>query len=190
MERLRGGRTCAWLPRKSTLRSAVNLSLTMKMFLADSTLGWRIGVDFAFAKWQGANIPLHFNPRFHMDKLVLNTFQAGRWGDEQVHKMPFREGEHFEVIFIVTKTRYLLQLTWVNVPQMYLYCKFLFHHCHNANSYFGQGGKKIGVDEIKGLSLFICTYFDIFESDHPALLWGMLCILGKNKQGFFCKEIG
>uniref|UniRef100_A0A8C6Y419 Galectin n=1 Tax=Naja naja TaxID=35670 RepID=A0A8C6Y419_NAJNA len=67
---------------------------------------YEIGVDFASANWQGANIPFHFNPRFFMDKLVLNSFQAGRWGDEQVERMPFREGEHFEVIFIVTETRY------------------------------------------------------------------------------------
>ncbi|XP_034294023.1 galectin-4 [Pantherophis guttatus] len=67
----------------------------------------RFRVNFACGQHEGVDIPFHFNPRFDgRDKTVLNTFQSGRWGHEEIHKMPFRKGEHFEIIFIINDVGY------------------------------------------------------------------------------------
>ncbi|XP_070620683.1 galectin-4 isoform X1 [Erythrolamprus reginae] len=67
----------------------------------------RFRVNFACGQHEGADIAFHFNPRFDgKDKTVLNTFQSGRWGNEEIHKMPFRKGEHFEIIFVVNDAGY------------------------------------------------------------------------------------
>ncbi|XP_039219444.1 galectin-4-like [Crotalus tigris] len=67
----------------------------------------RFRVNFACGQHEGADIPFHFNPRFDgKDRTVLNTFQGGRWGNEEHHKMPFRKGEHFEIIFLVNDVGY------------------------------------------------------------------------------------
>uniref|UniRef100_A0A670Z492 Galectin n=1 Tax=Pseudonaja textilis TaxID=8673 RepID=A0A670Z492_PSETE len=54
----------------------------------------------------GRDILFHFNPRFPQQHVVLNICQSGRWGKEEVHKMPFQKGEHFEAIFIVKEAEY------------------------------------------------------------------------------------
>ncbi|ETE61360.1 Galectin-4, partial [Ophiophagus hannah] len=67
----------------------------------------RFRVNFACGQHEGGDIPFHFNPRFDgKDKTVLNTFQCGKWGNEEIHKMPFQKGEHFEIIFIVKDIGY------------------------------------------------------------------------------------
>ncbi|XP_060549791.1 uncharacterized protein LOC117677719 isoform X2 [Pantherophis guttatus] len=79
----------------------------------------RFGVDFAFAKYQGPDIPFHFNPRFSWwNKVVLNSFESGRWRKEEKRKMPFRKGEHFKVIFMVTEAGYQIL---VNRKQFYVF---------------------------------------------------------------------
>ncbi|XP_060546020.1 uncharacterized protein LOC117658627 isoform X2 [Pantherophis guttatus] len=73
----------------------------------DSNRSWvYFNVDFACGQHEGFDIPLNFNPCFNVNKVELNTFQAGRWGHEEGHQMPFRKGEHFEIIFIVNETGY------------------------------------------------------------------------------------
>ncbi|CAI2354308.1 unnamed protein product [Caenorhabditis sp. 36 PRJEB53466] len=57
------------------------------------------------------NKALHFNPRFDAkagwfsgpsdDKLVINTFVAGRWGTEERFDNPFKEGEPFQIRILV-----------------------------------------------------------------------------------------
>ncbi|XP_027711256.1 galectin-4 isoform X2 [Vombatus ursinus] len=56
----------------------------------------------------GGDIAFHFNPRFDgWDKVVFNTKQGGNWGKEEKKKsMPFRKGEAFELVFIVTGEHY------------------------------------------------------------------------------------
>uniref|UniRef100_A0A670Z5B9 Galectin n=1 Tax=Pseudonaja textilis TaxID=8673 RepID=A0A670Z5B9_PSETE len=72
-----------------------------------SSLFSRFRVNFACGQHEGGDIPFHFNPRFDgKDKTVLNTFQSGRWGNEEIHEMPFRKHEHFEIIFIVNDVGY------------------------------------------------------------------------------------
>uniref|UniRef100_A0A8C6Y591 Galectin n=1 Tax=Naja naja TaxID=35670 RepID=A0A8C6Y591_NAJNA len=67
----------------------------------------RFKVDFGFAKHEGADLAFHFNPRFkESNELVINTLESGRWGKEEKYQNPFRKGEHFEVIFIVTEVGY------------------------------------------------------------------------------------
>uniref|UniRef100_A0A8C6Y4Q3 Galectin n=1 Tax=Naja naja TaxID=35670 RepID=A0A8C6Y4Q3_NAJNA len=63
-------------------------------------------VDFACGKSDEADILFHFNPRFGQGRVVLNTYQSGRWGNEQHHQMPFQKGKHFEAIFIVNEAEY------------------------------------------------------------------------------------
>ncbi|CTQ86765.1 Galectin [Caenorhabditis elegans] len=57
------------------------------------------------------NKALHFNPRFDAktgwfsgpgdDKLVINSFVSGRWGNEERFDNPFKEGEPFQIRIMV-----------------------------------------------------------------------------------------
>nr|XP_056703570.1 galectin-4 [Euleptes europaea] len=59
----------------------------------------------------GGDIAFHFNPRFKgHDKVVLNTFQGGKWGKEEHKKMPFKLGQHFEIVFIITSEHYQIMV--------------------------------------------------------------------------------
>ncbi|XP_029141951.1 galectin-6-like [Protobothrops mucrosquamatus] len=66
----------------------------------------RFCVYFACCHHEGADVTFHFSPQFDIDKTVLNTFWDGKWGKAEHHKMPFRKGEKFEIIFIVNNTGY------------------------------------------------------------------------------------
>ncbi|XP_074872604.1 galectin-4 [Carettochelys insculpta] len=78
----------------------------------------RFRVNFACGQQKGADVALHFNPRFDSgDKVVLNSFQ-GSWAREEHKPMPFHKGQHFEVVFIITPQGY--QITVNRAP----YCEF------------------------------------------------------------------
>ncbi|KAK9408933.1 galectin-4-like [Crotalus adamanteus] len=66
----------------------------------------RFFLDFACCQHDGADIPFHVSPQFDAENIVLNTFQAGRWGKEEKYKMPFQKGDPFEVIFILSGVEY------------------------------------------------------------------------------------
>ncbi|XP_034648611.1 galectin-4, partial [Trachemys scripta elegans] len=68
----------------------------------------RFRVNFSCGPEKGANIALHFNPRFDSgDKIVLNSFQRGNWAkEEHKHDMPFHKGQHFEMVFNITPEGY------------------------------------------------------------------------------------
>uniref|UniRef100_A0A8D2Q5Q8 Galectin n=1 Tax=Varanus komodoensis TaxID=61221 RepID=A0A8D2Q5Q8_VARKO len=67
----------------------------------------RFRVNFSCGGHEGADIALHFNPRFDgKDKIVLNSFRGGSWGKEQIQSMPLRKGHPFEVVFIVNNDGY------------------------------------------------------------------------------------
>ncbi|XP_067317094.1 LOW QUALITY PROTEIN: galectin-4 [Anolis sagrei] len=67
----------------------------------------RFRVNFACAPHEGADIALHFNPRFDgKDKVVLNTFHGGKWGKEEHQSMPLHKDQHFEIVFIVNNSGY------------------------------------------------------------------------------------
>uniref|UniRef100_A0A8D0DRF4 Galectin n=1 Tax=Salvator merianae TaxID=96440 RepID=A0A8D0DRF4_SALMN len=71
----------------------------------------RFQLDLACGPEDAADIALHFNPRFDgRDKVVLNTFQGGSWGKEDHQKMPFKKGEHFEVVFVVNDAGYQIMV--------------------------------------------------------------------------------
>uniref|UniRef100_A0A8C9ALL6 Galectin n=1 Tax=Prolemur simus TaxID=1328070 RepID=A0A8C9ALL6_PROSS len=59
----------------------------------------RFFVNFATGPEPGADLALHFNPRFDgWDKVVFNTQQGGRWGNEERKRnMPFQKGTAFEL---------------------------------------------------------------------------------------------
>ncbi|KAM3852427.1 galectin-4-like isoform 2-T2 [Vipera latastei] len=78
----------------------------------------RFCVYFACCRHEGADVTFHFSPQFDIDKTVLNTFWDGKWGKEEHHKMPFRKGEKFEIIFIVNNTGYQI------LVNRKLYCTF------------------------------------------------------------------
>uniref|UniRef100_A0A669D1L4 Galectin n=1 Tax=Oreochromis niloticus TaxID=8128 RepID=A0A669D1L4_ORENI len=65
---------------------------------------------------ESSDIALHFNPRFDgWDKVVFNTCQNGSWGSEdKIHKMPFRKGEHFEMVIIVTLQGYEIKVNGID----------------------------------------------------------------------------
>ncbi|KAJ8280296.1 hypothetical protein GJAV_G00052880 [Gymnothorax javanicus] len=68
----------------------------------------RFHINLQVADKKGCNKALHFNPRFKPHQLVVfNSFQNGHWQrEERVHETPFRKGEDFEVVFIVTPKGY------------------------------------------------------------------------------------
>ncbi|XP_036441343.1 galectin-6-like isoform X1 [Colossoma macropomum] len=80
----------------------------------------RFHVNLQCGEFDGCDIALHLNPRFdHRDKVIFNTFQNGSWeGEEKVKHMPFRKGEHFELIIVVNTEGY--QVT-VNGTDFYLF---------------------------------------------------------------------
>ncbi|XP_069042521.1 galectin-4 [Lepisosteus oculatus] len=80
----------------------------------------RFHVNLQCGDFEGSDIAFHFNPRFDgWDKVVFNTFQNGSWeGEEKVREMPFRKGEHFELIIVVNMEGYQVN---VNGRQFYLF---------------------------------------------------------------------
>ncbi|KAM3852425.1 galectin-9-like [Vipera latastei] len=78
----------------------------------------RFLLDFACCQHNGSDIPFHFSPQFDAEDIVLNTFQAGRWGKEEKYKMPFQNGEHFEVIFLLSGAGYQI------IVNKKLFCTF------------------------------------------------------------------
>lgn len=68
----------------------------------------RFHVNFNVGQDEGADIAFHFNPRFDgWDKVVFNTKQSGRWGDEEKKRsMPFSKGTHFELVFMILPEHY------------------------------------------------------------------------------------
>uniref|UniRef100_A0A3B4FHU0 Galectin n=1 Tax=Pundamilia nyererei TaxID=303518 RepID=A0A3B4FHU0_9CICH len=67
-------------------------------------------------KYESSDIALHFNPRFDgWDKVVFNTCQNGSWGlEEKIHRMPFRKGEHFEMVVIVNFQGYQIKVNGID----------------------------------------------------------------------------
>ncbi|XP_053577566.1 galectin-4-like [Bombina bombina] len=66
-------------------------------------------VNFSCGQYDGADIALHFNPRFDgSNRIVLNTFQRGSWGAEEDRRdlFPFHRGQHFEIVFFVNPGGY------------------------------------------------------------------------------------
>uniref|UniRef100_A0A3Q3IM89 Galectin n=2 Tax=Monopterus albus TaxID=43700 RepID=A0A3Q3IM89_MONAL len=60
-------------------------------------------------------VALHFNPRFgaHGDNntVVCNSYERGRWGQEQrVGRFPFHRGEECKIIIGFTSTEFLVTL--------------------------------------------------------------------------------
>uniref|UniRef100_A0A8C5V597 Galectin n=1 Tax=Microcebus murinus TaxID=30608 RepID=A0A8C5V597_MICMU len=68
----------------------------------------RFFVNFVAGQEPGADIALHFNPRFDgWDKVVFNSQQAGNWGNEERKRsMPFNKGAAFELVFMVMAEHY------------------------------------------------------------------------------------
>ncbi|XP_028818436.1 galectin-4-like [Denticeps clupeoides] len=80
----------------------------------------RFEVNLQCGEFDGSDIGLHINPRFDgWDKVVFNTFQSGSWErEEKVHHMPFRKGETFELIIVVSCDGYQIN---VNGKEYHLY---------------------------------------------------------------------
>ncbi|XP_055991662.1 galectin-4-like [Sorex fumeus] len=54
------------------------------------------------------DIAFHFNPRFgDLNKVVFNSRLSGKWGhEEELRRMPFKNGEHFEILVMITQQHY------------------------------------------------------------------------------------
>ncbi|XP_027015061.2 galectin-4-like isoform X2 [Tachysurus fulvidraco] len=80
----------------------------------------RFHVNLQCGEFDGCDIAFHFNPRFDLwDKVIFNTFQNGAWeGEEKVKKMPFRKGEHFELVIVVNSEGYQVK---VNGKEFHLF---------------------------------------------------------------------
>ncbi|XP_030622370.1 galectin-4-like [Chanos chanos] len=80
----------------------------------------RFHVNLQCGDYDGCDVALHINPRFHgWDKVVFNTFLNGSWeGEEKVHHMPFHRGRSFELVIVVNSEGYQVN---VNGEEYYLY---------------------------------------------------------------------
>ncbi|XP_015253174.1 PREDICTED: galectin-9-like, partial [Cyprinodon variegatus] len=69
----------------------------------------RFHVNLQCGSSQGANIALHFNPRYNDGHpyVVTNTFQYGNWGsEERKQSTPFHSGQNFTLQITVTRDFY------------------------------------------------------------------------------------
>ncbi|KAJ8368700.1 hypothetical protein SKAU_G00087280 [Synaphobranchus kaupii] len=68
----------------------------------------RFLINLQYGQMNGSDIAMHFNPRFQTNEVVVfNTFRNGKWEKEEtVDKMPFKKGEEFELVFIITAEGY------------------------------------------------------------------------------------
>ncbi|XP_055992819.1 galectin-4-like [Sorex fumeus] len=69
----------------------------------------RFVVNFALGPDPVAHdIAFHFNPRFDgWNKVIFNSRLSGQWGqEEELKRIPFKNGEHFEVLVTVTEQHY------------------------------------------------------------------------------------
>lgn len=56
---------------------------------------------------QGADAALHLNPRLDTSEVVFNNLAQGAWGkEERGPGLPFRRGQPFELLLIVTGDGY------------------------------------------------------------------------------------
>uniref|UniRef100_A0A3B1KFJ3 Galectin n=1 Tax=Astyanax mexicanus TaxID=7994 RepID=A0A3B1KFJ3_ASTMX len=103
----------------------------------------RFQVNLQCAEFDGCDVAFHLNPRFDLwDKVIFNTFQNGSWeGEEKVKHMPFRKGEHFELIIVVNSEGYQIN---VNGKDFYLFQ----HRMPLERVCFLQIGGDVAIDTI------------------------------------------
>lgn len=69
----------------------------------------KFNIDFARGNnREVSEIALHFNPRFDQRVVVRNSYQNGRWENEEraPHTFPFFAGKDFDVLFLVEATHF------------------------------------------------------------------------------------
>ncbi|KAJ8280297.1 hypothetical protein GJAV_G00052910 [Gymnothorax javanicus] len=68
---------------------------------------------------EGCDTALHFSPQFSTNQVLFNSFRDGKWEvEERVTEMPFRKGECFVLLFIITADGYLVK---VNGNELYMF---------------------------------------------------------------------
>ncbi|XP_057203621.1 galectin-4-like [Triplophysa rosa] len=104
--------------RHFLFKSNINLEEMDNMTLRPFIIMFHINLQCG--EFEGADIAFHFNPRFDFwDKVVFNTFREGVWeGEEKIKKMPFKRGEHFEMVIVVNSEGYQVN---VNGKEFYFY---------------------------------------------------------------------
>ncbi|XP_012859100.1 galectin-3 [Echinops telfairi] len=78
----------------------VSHTVSSEWLYSETVAGFR-EVSFGIQFMQGANVPFHFNPRFHEDNkkiIVCNTKQGDMWGKEEMTTVfPFESGKPFKI---------------------------------------------------------------------------------------------
>ncbi|XP_062407774.1 galectin-9-like [Sardina pilchardus] len=73
----------------------------------------RFHVNLQCGSAAGADVALHFNPRYdaHPGYVVTNTFQNSRWGqEERKHPTPFQQGSVFNLMILVGRDSYKIAI--------------------------------------------------------------------------------
>uniref|UniRef100_A0A8B9J527 Galectin n=1 Tax=Astyanax mexicanus TaxID=7994 RepID=A0A8B9J527_ASTMX len=128
---------------------ALNMSsIAKRTSLFVSRFTKKFHVNLQCAEFDGCDVAFHLNPRFDLwDKVIFNTFQNGSWeGEEKVKHMPFRKGEHFELIIVVNSEGYQIN---VNGKDFYLFQ----HRMPLERVCFLQIGGDVAIDTINILGV-------------------------------------
>ncbi len=80
-------------------------------FLSYSFLTCRFNVNLQCGSHSGADIALHFNPRYESPGYVVhNTCQNRSWGsEERKYESPFPQGQTFTLQFLVEQDKFKVQ---------------------------------------------------------------------------------
>ncbi len=80
-------------------------------FLTHFFLSCRFHVNLQCGSHSGADIALHFNPRYESPGYVVhNTFQSRSWGsEERKYESPFPQGQTFTLQIFVEQDKYKVQ---------------------------------------------------------------------------------
>ncbi|MEE6490547.1 hypothetical protein FKM82_015901 [Ascaphus truei] len=64
-------------------------------------------VQFSTGQSEGSDIAFHMNACFDgHNRVVFNSYQGGRWGDEEMKEMPIKHGDLFSLLVEVTEKNY------------------------------------------------------------------------------------
>ncbi|XP_040832292.1 galectin-7 [Ochotona curzoniae] len=95
------------VPHKTSLPEGVQAGNVLRIRGVVPDKAGRFHVNLLCSEEQGADAALHLNPRLDTSEVVFNNLAQGAWGkEERGPGLPFRRGQPFELLLIVTGDGY------------------------------------------------------------------------------------